>query len=67
MTAATIEAALAAVIAFRTGDPSNPCATLGRPLPTRLAVVAMGALRIMWRTLSPAHPLGSDEEWTADE
>jgi hypothetical protein len=32
-----------------------------------LATVAMGALRIMWRTLSPADPLGSGEEWTADE
>jgi len=43
VTAATIEAALAAVIAFRTaGNSANPCAALGEPLPTRLAVVAMG-------------------------
>jgi hypothetical protein len=31
------------------------------------ATVAMGALRIMWRALSPSDPLGSGEEWTADE
>lgn len=32
-----------------------------------VATVAMGALRIMWRALSPSDPLGSGEEWTADE
>ena len=32
-----------------------------------VATVAIGALRIMWRALSPADPLGSGEEWTADE
>jgi hypothetical protein len=32
-----------------------------------VATVAMGALRIMWRALSPSDPLGSEEEWTADE
>jgi glutamate-ammonia-ligase adenylyltransferase len=43
VTAATIETALAAVIAFRTaGDSADPCAALGDPSPTRLAVVAMG-------------------------
>jgi hypothetical protein len=31
------------------------------------ATVAMGALRIMWRAINPADPLGSGEEWTADE
>jgi hypothetical protein len=31
------------------------------------ATVAMGALRIMWRALSPSDPLGSGEEWIADE
>jgi glutamate-ammonia-ligase adenylyltransferase len=43
VTAATIEAALAAVVAFRTAGHSDaPCLALGQPLPTRLAVVAMG-------------------------
>ena len=32
-----------------------------------VATVAMGALRIMWRAISAADPLGSGEEWTADE
>lgn len=32
-----------------------------------VAIVAMGALRIMWRAVSAADPLGSGEEWTADE
>lgn len=32
-----------------------------------VATVAMGALRIIWRVLSPADPLGSGEDWTADE
>ena len=31
------------------------------------ATVAMGALRIMWRAINPADPLGYGEEWTADE
>jgi len=32
-----------------------------------VATVAIGALRIMWRAISPSDPLGSGEEWTADE
>jgi hypothetical protein len=32
-----------------------------------VATVAMGALRMMWRVISPSDPLGSGEEWTADE
>ena len=32
-----------------------------------VATVAMGALRIMWRALSPSDPLSSGEEWTDDE
>jgi len=32
-----------------------------------VATVAMGALRIIWRAISPNDPLGSGEEWTADE
>ena len=32
-----------------------------------VATLSIGALRIMWRALSPADPLGSGEEWTADE
>ena len=32
-----------------------------------VATVAMGALRIVWRAFSPSDPLGSGEEWTADE
>lgn len=31
-----------------------------------VATVAMGALRIMWRALR-LDPIGSGEEWTADE
>ena len=32
-----------------------------------VATVAMGALRIMWRAMSPSDPLRSGEEWFADE
>jgi hypothetical protein len=32
-----------------------------------VATVAMAALRIMWHAFSPSDPLGSGEEWTADE
>jgi hypothetical protein len=32
-----------------------------------LATISFGALRVMWRALSPADPLGSGAEWTADE
>jgi len=32
-----------------------------------VATVAMAALRIVWRAFNPADPLGSGEEWTADE
>lgn len=32
-----------------------------------LATLSFGALRIMLRALSPAYPLGSGAEWTADE
>jgi hypothetical protein len=32
-----------------------------------VATLSIGALRIMWRSLSPSDPLGSREEWTADE
>jgi hypothetical protein len=32
-----------------------------------VATLSIGALRIMWRALSPADVLGSGEEWTADE
>jgi len=43
VTAATIEAALSAVVGFRAaGGSADPCAALSDPLPTRLAVVAMG-------------------------
>jgi hypothetical protein len=32
-----------------------------------LATLSFGALRVMWRALSPGDPLGSGVEWTADE
>jgi hypothetical protein len=32
-----------------------------------LATISFGALRVMWRALNPADPLGSGPEWTADE
>jgi hypothetical protein len=32
-----------------------------------LATVAMGALRLMWRVLSPPDAPGFVTEWTADE
>jgi hypothetical protein len=31
------------------------------------ATLSFGALRVMWRVISPADPLGSGPEWTADE
>jgi hypothetical protein len=31
------------------------------------ATLSFGALRVMWRAISPADPLGSGLEWTADE
>jgi len=32
-----------------------------------LAMVAIGAVRIMWRVLSPAERRGYEMEWTAGE
>jgi hypothetical protein len=31
------------------------------------ATLSFGALRVMWRGIKPADPLGSGLEWTADE
>jgi hypothetical protein len=31
------------------------------------ATISFGALRVMWRAISPGDPLGSGPEWTADE
>jgi hypothetical protein len=31
------------------------------------ATLSFGALRVMWRAISPADPLGYAMEWTADE
>jgi hypothetical protein len=32
-----------------------------------MAMVAIGAVRIMWRVLSPARPPAWAKEWAADE
>jgi hypothetical protein len=32
-----------------------------------VATVAIGAIRIMWRALTPAAPIEFATEWTADE